>query len=294
MSSSLERLLLRLEWRVVRRVEGRLQGAYRTVHRGSGVDLAGLRAYTEGDDARYIDWNVTARMDEPHVRVFNEDRDLTVWLALDASSSMQAGPPGRGKRDVLTELALLLTRLFARGGNRVGAVLYDTGAARIVPPGRGRRHVLRMAAELERASAHPGRGTTDLAAMLDAVAHAARRRALVVVVSDFIGQGDWERALLRLTRRHEVVALRVLDASDDELPEAGLIVVEDPETGEQLVVDSSDPLFRARLRAGVDARDAFVASGMRRAGVSLHQIDTDRDLADALVDVVTSTRDRRL
>src|SRR5580692_10057786 len=287
-----ERLLLRLEWRVVRRLDGRLAGGYRTAHRGTGTDLAGLREYVEGDDARHIDWNVTARLNEPQLRPFNEDRELTV------------------------SLALVLARLFGRGGNRVGALLYDVPGhqVRTVPPGTGRRHALRIGAELARTelartklartklartklartngSGRRG-GTTDLAAMLDAVAKLARRRALIVVISDFIGDGDWERSLLRLVPRHEVVALRVIDTADDELPDAGLVVVEDAETGEQLLIDSSDPLLRARLRAGVEERDARLAAGMSRAGVPIHRIDTSADLVTALIEVVASTRRRR-
>jgi uncharacterized protein (DUF58 family) len=292
MPAAPEKLLLRLEWRVVRRLDGQIQGGHRTAHRGSGTDFAGLRAYVEGDDARHIDWNVTARLNEPHIRMFNEDRELTVWLVLDRSASMAAGKPGRGKHDVLAELALVLARLFARGGDRVGALLFDTGVLRVVPPGADRRHVLRIGAELDRTADARGGATTDLAAMLDAVARFARRRSLILVVSDFIGDGDWERSLLRLTRRHEVVALRIVDTADDVLPETGLIVVEDAETGEQLVVDSGDPLFRVRFRAAVDDRDSHLAAGMRRAGVPVHHIDTDRDLADALVEVVARTRDR--
>jgi uncharacterized protein (DUF58 family) len=318
-----ERLLLRLEWRVLRRLEGRVAGGYRTAHRGPGTDLAGLRPYGEGDDARHIDWNVTARLNEPQLRVFNEDRELTVWLVLDRSASMTVGAPGRGKHEVLSELAVVVARMFSRGGNQVGALLYDNGAVRTVPPGSGRRHVLHIAAELGRAGpaeraaiagprrgepgqrppsgarrrareALPHRGPTDLAAMLDAVAKLAKRRSLIIVISDFIGGGDWERSLLRLGVRHEVVALRVVDAADDELPDAGLVVVEDAETGEQLVVDSGDPLLRARLRAAVEERDASLAAGMRRAGVPVHRIDTTADLATALIEVVASTRRRRL
>jgi uncharacterized protein (DUF58 family) len=309
MRTAPEPLLARLEWRVVRRLDGRLAGGYRTAHRGTGTDLVGLREYTEGDDARHIDWNVTARLNEPQLRVFTEDRELTVWLVLDRSASMTVGVPGRGKDDVLSELALVLARLFGRSGNRVGALLYDTGAVRTVPPGSGRRHALRIGAELARTveagrppagqhgtgqhGAGQYRGTTDLAAMLDTVAKLARRRALIVVISDFIGDGDWGRSLLRLVPRHEVVALRVIDAADDELPDVGLVVVEDAETGEQLVIDSSDPLLRARLRAGVDERDDRLAAGMSRAGVPIHRIGTDADLATALIEVVASTQRRR-
>jgi len=301
MRTAPERLLVRLEWRVIRRLDGRLAGGYRTAHRGSGTDLAGLREYTEGDDARHIDWNVTARLNEPQLRVFTEDRELTAWLVLDRSASMTVGAPGRGKDDVLSELALVLARLFGRGGNRVGALLYDsglydTGTVRTVPPGTGRRHALRIGAELARTAdgsrraVGQKRGTTDLAAMLDAVAKLARRRALIVVISDFIGDGDWGRSLLRLVPRHEVVALRVVDAADNALPDVGLVVVEDAETGEQLVIDSGDPLLRARLRAGVEERDARLDAGMRRAGVPIHRISTDADLATALIEVVSSTQ----
>lgn len=331
MRTATDRLLLRLEWRVVRRLEGRVQGGYRTARQGTGFDLAGLRDYVEGDDARRIDWNATARLNEPVTRIYNEDRELTVWLVLDCSASMAAGPPGRGKRDVLAELTLVLGLLFGRGGNRVGALLYDTppggdgrgherpgvarrgvrrtavaaraAGTRVVPPGAGRRQVLRIAAELARASqsgqvggagrtGRAGGVTTDLGVMLETVAKLARRRSLIVVVSDFIGAGEWERALSRLARRHEVVALRVTDTSDDVLPAAGLIVIEDAETGEQLIIDSSDPLLRARLDAGVSARDTALAAGMRQAGVPLHRIGTDSDLARALIEIVSETRRR--
>jgi uncharacterized protein (DUF58 family) len=287
-----DRLLLRLEWRVIRRLDGRVQGAYRTPYRGSGMDFAGLRPYAEEDDARHIDWNATARLDEPQVRQFTEDRELTVWLVLDRSASMNVGPPGRGKQDVLAELALVLARLFGRGGNRVGAVLHDGAATRVVPTGTGRGHALRIGHEIERA-ATPAAVTTDFAVMLDAVSALARRRSLIIVVSDFIGTGEWDKPLLRLVHRHDVVALRVVDAADDDLPEAGLLLVEDAETGEQLLVDTSDPLFRSRYRAGVDARDAELDGRMRRAGVPLHRVGTDRDVLEALVEVVAGTRWRR-
>lgn len=294
MTSAPDRLLLRLEWRVIRRLDGRVLGGYRTAYRGSGLDFAGLRGYVEEDDARHIDWNATARLDEPVVRQFTEDRELTLWLVLDRSASMTVGAPGQGKHDLLAELALILARLFGRGGNRVGALLYDGVTSRVVPPGIGRRHVLRIGHELERTATPPKAGaTTDVAAMLGAVASLGRRRSLIIVVSDFIGAGEWDRPLLRLAHKHDVVALRVVDAADDNLPEAGLVLIEDTETGEQLLVDSSDPLLRARLRAAVDERDSALVAGMRRAGVPMHRIETDRDPVEALVEVVASTRWRR-
>lgn len=294
MSTAPDRLLLRLEWRVIRRLDGRIQGGYRTVHRGIGMDLAGVRPYTDGDDARHIDWNVTARLDELHVREFTEDRELTAWLVLDRSASMLVGAPGRGKHDVADELALVLARLLGRGGNRVGAVLYDTGSVQIIRPGTGRRHALRIGAELAR-SGDPRHGpTTDLAAMLDAVASVAKRRALVVVISDFIGSPGWEGPLLRLAHRHEVVALRIVDTADDVLPSVGLILVEDAETGEQVLVDSSDPVFRSRFAGEVAGREAALADGMKRAAVPLHRVETSADLVDTLVGIVGETRRRRV
>jgi len=292
MISAPDRLLLRLEWRVVRRLDGRLQGDYRTPRRGSGLDFHGLRPYVEGDDARDIDWNVTARLDEPQVREFNEDRELTTWLVLDRSASMVVGGPGRMKQDVLAELALILARLLGRSGNRVGAILYDTGTTRIVPPGTGRGHALRIGRELDSGPDSLAAATTDLAAMLDTVASLARR-CLVVVISDFIGTGAWQRPLFRLAHRNEVAALRIVDGADDALPEVGLIVVEDAETGEQILVDSGDPWFRARFRDGVDEREDGLRSGMRRAGVPLHRVDTGSDLVEVLLAVIAETQRRR-
>lgn len=287
-----DRLLHRLEWRVLRRLEGRLQGAYRTTHRGAGVDLAGLRDYVDTDDARRIDWVATARVGETLVRDYNEDRDLTVWLVLDRSASMDVGVAGRSKVEVLTELALLLTRLFARSGNRVGAVLYDGAVARVVPAGTGRAQALRIGHELQR-DLRPATTTTDLAAMLTAVAVPARRRALVIVISDFIGSGPWKRPLARLAHRHDVVALRIVDAADNAVPDVGLLVVEDAETGEQLLVDAADPMFQAGIRSAVAAREADVSGVLRQVAVPLHQVRTDQDLVEALVHVVAATRWRR-
>lgn len=292
MTSPPDRLLRRLEWHVVRRLDGRLQGAYRTVFRGTGVDFSDVRPYTAEDDVRHIDWNVTARLDEPHVRVYTEDRELTAWLVLDQSASMRFG--ATGKDSVLTELAVCLARLFTQGGNRVGAVLYDNRVQRVIPARSGRTHVLHLAHELMRPPAAGADGrATDLDAMLRLAASTARRRSLVFVVSDFIGEVDWEPALRRLNQRHEVVAIRVLDPMELEIPDLGLVLVEDAETGEQLLADTSDPLFQQRFRAEVGARERALAASMRQAGVASHQVRTDEDLAAALIGMVRRTKRRR-
>lgn len=291
MAGAPEKLLRRLEWRLGRRLDGRLQGAYRTVWHGTGIDFADLRAYVPEDDVRHIDWNVTARLDEPFVRQYSEDRELTAWLVVDRSASMRFGG-GAGKESVATELAVALSRLVSQGGNRVGAILYDNDAQRVVPPRSGRDQVLRIAYELMRPPVSRGPGaTTDLTAMLRlAAATTVKRRSLVFVMSDFIGEPGWDRPLAQLTHRHEVVVIRVVDPAELDLPDLGLILVEDAETGEQLLVDTSDPLLRERLAGQVGAREDQVAAGMRAAGADAHRITTDQDLMAALAGLVAHSR----
>jgi uncharacterized protein (DUF58 family) len=294
MTTAPERLLRRLEWRLGRRLDGRLQGAYRTVWHGTGIDFTDLRVYLPEDDVRHIDWNVTARMDEPYVRLYTEDRELTCWLVIDRSASMRFGT--QGKESVAADLAIALGRLVSQGGNRVGAILFDNDAQQVIPPRTGRDQILRITRDLTRppATGKIGR-TTDLSAMFRlAAATTVRRRSLIFLMSDFIGDPGWERDLTRLTHRHEVVVIRVVDPAELDLPDLGVILVEDAETGEQLLVDTSDPLLRSRLATQVGAREDAVAAAMRKAGVDAHRITTDQDLLAALVSMVQrSGRERR-
>ena len=287
-----ERLLRRLEWRVVRRLDGLLQGEHRSLFRGTGVDFTDLREYEPGDDLRHIEWNVTARLDTPFVREYVEDREVTTWLLLDVSRSMAFGPVDRQKDRVMTEVAAALAVIMARGGGRVGAVLFDSTVRRIVPPRTGRRHVLRIVQEL----LHPpgdAADVTDLAAAVRAVDGLARRRSLVLLVTDFVSPGDWPGALGRLARRHEVAALQVTDRREVDLAAAGMLYVEDAETGEQIFVDSDDDGFRSRLRTVALERRAEVAEACQRAGVDRHVVSTDEDLVRALVRVASRRRRRR-
>jgi len=288
-----EALLRRLEWRVVRRLDGRLQGDYRTLFRGSGVDFTDLREYTPGDDLRHLDWNVTARMDTPYVREYVEDREVTCWLLLDRSASMGFGPVDRQKSLVVAEVATTLAHVLSRGGNRTGAVLFDDGVD-VVPPGQGRNHVLRIAESLLRPPpAGSARSTTDLSALLKAGLGLARRRSLVVVVSDFISQPGWERPLSLLARKHDVVAVQVVDPRESELPAVGMVYVEDAETGEQIFVDTDDPVFRERLRAAAAERQDAVVAAARRAGTQVHTVATDEDLVRALARISHLRRQQR-
>jgi uncharacterized protein (DUF58 family) len=311
-----ERLLRQLEWRVVRRLDGRLQGDYRSLFRGSGLDFTNLREYEPGDDLRHIEWNVTARMDTPYVREYVEDREVTAWLLLDHSASMGFGPVDRQKDLVLAEVATTLALVLTRRGNRVGMVVFDRDVERVLPARSGRDQVLQIAdllldrrntrAAATEPPAVPSRGwrrargaqrpelhVTDLGAMLNRSAGMIRRRSLVVVVSDFISEPGWEQALGRLGRRHEVVALQISDPREDELPDVGSIYVEDTETGEQIFVDTSDRGFRTRLKAAADERQAAIDEATRSAGVDLHQIRTDEDLVRSLLRISALRRSRR-
>jgi uncharacterized protein (DUF58 family) len=286
-----ERVLRRLEWQVIRRLDGRLQGDYRTLLRGHGTDFRDLRSYEWGDDVRHIDWNVTARMDELFVREFMEDRELTAWLLLDRSRSMAFGTVERTKERVLCELAATLGQLLVRGGNRVGAVVYDGDRQWTIPPRQGRNQVLALVRELLRPVS--GGSVTDLNRLLDTAARLMRRRSLVVLISDFISEPGWERSLLRLTERHEVVAVRLVDPREYELPDAGLLFVQDAETGDQLLVDSSDPELRRRLLAAAEAQDETIRHAVASARVDLHVVSTEDDLVSAFVRMAGSGRRRR-
>jgi uncharacterized protein (DUF58 family) len=293
MTKASDRLLRRLEWQVIRRLDGRLQGTYRTVWHGVGIDFTDLREYMPEDDVRHIDWNVTARMDEIFVRQYTEERELTAWLVLDRSASMRGGVPGLGKDSALNDLAICLARLLSQNGNRIGAVLFDNDLQRMIPPSTGRPQALRLAHELEKSTTATASGTTtDLAAMLKLAANVARRRSLVFVLSDFIGEPGWDRELARLAHRHEVVTVRLVDPAELDLPDLGMVVVEDAETGEQILVDTSDPLLRQRLQAEVQSRETALAEAMSQTGVTAHRITTDQDLVAALVDMVRRSRRR--
>ena len=288
-----ERLLRLLEWRVVRRLDGRLQGDYRTLFRGTGVDFTDLREYEPGDDLRHIDWNVTARMDTPYVREYVEDREVTAWLLLDRSASMGFGPVDRQKSLVLAEIATTIAHILARGGNRIGAALFD-GGIETIPPGQGRNQVLRISQALLRPPpADRSKDTTDLSRLLRAALGLARRRSLLIIVSDFITQPGWEQPLALLARRHDVVAIQVVDPRESELPAVGMVYVEDAETGEQIFVDTNDAVFRARLATAARERQEALVAAARRAGTEIHPVATDDDLVRARARISELRRRRR-
>jgi uncharacterized protein (DUF58 family) len=290
--SAPEEILQRLDWKVIRRLDGVLQGDYRSLFRGNGIDLVDLREYQPGDDVRAIDWNVTARMDTPYVREYVEDREVTAWFLLDLSPSVDFGSVDteRVKRTVLIDFAATMARVLTRRGNRVGAILYDTEVERVLPARGGRDQVLRMIDDLLRQPRLTHAPFTDLGPLLQAGNNAVKRRSLVFVISDFISLPGWERQLSLLNRRHEVLAVRLTDPREVELPDVGPLIMEDAETGEQLYVDTHDAGFRRRFAEAARRREIDVNAAFKRAGVEALSLSTDEDLVRAIVRMATLRR----
>lgn len=282
-AESARALLRRLEWTVLRRLDGLLQGDYRTLMRGTGMDLADLREYQHHDDVRHIDWNVTARLQQPHVRVFTEDREMCAWFLLDLSPSMDFGSGEQRKRQMSSEFVAVLSSMLTRHGNRVGAMLYGSGVDAVVPARGGRAHVLKLLHTLQMRPDGAESGGTRLHELLESAANLVRRRSTVFVVSDFISETGWEKPLGLLAQRHEVLAVRLLDPLELELPDLGLIPIRDLETGEQLMVDTHDAGFRKRFARIAAQREADLRQSLVRAGVDTLELSTDDDLVDVLL-----------
>ena len=278
-----EKLLARLEWSVVRKLDGLLQGDYRTLFRGMGLDFADLREYQLHDDIRHIDWNVTARTQVTHVRVYNEDRDITAWFLLDLSPSVDVGSGDRTKREVLTEFVGVLARLLIHHGNKVGAILFDGVNELMIPPRAGRRQVTYL---LEKIITHPRRlraPQTDIGQFLMRAGAALKRRSVVFVVSDFVSRPGWEGPLTAINQRHEALAVRVVDPMEIGLPDIGLLAFQDAETGEQVFVDTTDPGFRRRFATLAEQWEQTIVSGFMTAGVDALELSTADDLLDAIL-----------
>ena len=288
-----EHVLRRLEWTVIRRLDGLLQGDYRTLMRGAGLDLADLREYQYHDDVRHIDWNVTARLQIPHVRVFTEDREMASWFLLDLSPSVDFGSGEQRKRNVSADFVAVLARLLTRHGNRVGAMLYGAGVDTVIPTRGGRGHVLNLLHSMQVRPVSNEVGATRLKDLLDSAAGVIKRRSTVFVVSDYISEPGWERALGLLAQRHEVVAVRLLDPMELQLPDLGLLTMRDAESGEQILVDTHDAGFRKRFARIAAQREAQLRESLVKAGVDALELSTDGDLVDAIVRF-TELRKRRV
>ncbi|HEX4901636.1 MAG TPA: DUF58 domain-containing protein [Acidimicrobiales bacterium] len=276
-------VLRRLELQVTRRLDGLLHGDYRGLVPGHGSETGETRPYVPGDDVRRIDWNVSARSVQTHVRESVADRELETWLLVDRSPSLDFGTARTTKATLAVEAVGAIGFLTARTGNRLGAVIADADRATVVPARPGREHLLAVLHALL-TGARPGStvgrrtapGATDLAAALRHLVVPPRRRGLVVVVSDFLSTDGWGRVLRGLAARHEVVAVEVVDPRELELPPVGLLTVVDPETGRTREVPTNRRT-RQRYAAAAAQQRRGIADELRRAGASHLQLRTDRD-----------------
>ena len=292
-TSTPERILQRLDWQVIRRLDGILQGDYRSLFYGFGLDLADLREYQPGDDIRYIDWNVTARVNTPYIRQYVEDRDITAWFLLDLSPSVDFGTVNSLKRDCLVHFVTVMARLLTRHGNRVGAMIYGSRVERIIPARGGRLQVLRLINDLLKQPHLERSPVTDLNALLATAFNSIKRRSLIFVVSDFFSSPGWERPLGLLSQRHEVLAVRLWDPREIELPDIGMVIMEDAETGEQLFVDTHEKKFRVHFKAAAERRQAALDSAFRQASVDVLPLSTEDDLVRAIVSFAARRKQRK-
>jgi len=278
-----EGLLRALDVSIGRRVEGLLAGDFRSNLLGTGSELAMVRPYVPGDDVRRIDWNVTARTCEPHVRVDLAERVLVTWLALDTSASMQFGTADRRKADVAEGVAVALGHLATRRGNRLGVVTFGGQTAHILPPRQGRAGLVGLLSALR---SDPGAGAAGASSIAEALARTgslARQKSLVVVVSDFRGSRNWRRPLLELAGHHDVIAVEIRDPREQELSNVGLLWLVDPETGRQLRVDTRSRRLRERFAVAASAERADVARTFGSAGARHVVLTTSGDWLRTLV-----------
>jgi uncharacterized protein (DUF58 family) len=272
-----EGLLKALELTVARRVDGMLAGDHRSSLLGRGTELAQVRPYVPGDDVRLIDWNVTARTTEPHVRVHLAERVLVTWVVLDMSPSMTFGTATRRKADVALGVTLAVGHAATIRGNRVGLVGFGGATERVLPPTQGRAGLVGLLLALRDGHEPDGLSGMSLAAALTRVAGAARQRALIVVVSDFRGPRDWRKAVLRLAGRHQVVAMEIRDPREQALEPVGTVWLVDPESGHELQIDTNDRTLRTRFAEAAIAERASVARDLASAGVAHAVLSTDGD-----------------
>jgi uncharacterized protein (DUF58 family) len=267
--------LRRVELAVSHKVFGRRDGRHPSLVLGPGVEPGEARPYEPGDDIRRMDWSILARTGEPHVRDAIQERDLDVAVLVDRSGSLDFGTVGWRKADLAVSVASVVSGLAVLGGDRIGAVMATAAGPRIVPIRTGRRHLTGLLGSVARS---PLGGEVDLGRAIDGLRHVLRRRGLAVVVSDFIAPAEtWSPALARLGRRSEVIAVEVVDPRELRLPDVGLLVIEDPETGRQRTIDTSDDRFRGRLAEAAVRRRVARATGIRRSGATHLVLRTDRE-----------------
>ncbi|HEU4648957.1 MAG TPA: DUF58 domain-containing protein [Gemmatimonadales bacterium] len=280
----------RLEITTRQLVRDLVAGEYASAFRGTGIEFAEVREYLPGDDVRMIDWKVTARLGSAFVKRYHEEREVGVLLVVDASASGMFGSRVRTKRELATEVAAVLGLAAARSNDRVGLALFTDRVERFVPPAKGRRQALRLMSELL-AFEPAGRGT-DLAGSLRFLEPMLRRRSVLFVVSDFLAQG-WHDPFARISRRHDVIAVQIVDPRERTLPAAGLITLRDPESGAWRAVDTDSAAVRDGFRRRMQEWDAAFERGLHECGADLIRLETAAPYAEPLISFFRR-RERRL
>jgi uncharacterized protein (DUF58 family) len=284
------RQIRRLQLRARRAVEDLLGGEYHSVFKGSGIAFEEVREYQPGDDIRTIDWNVTARMGHPFIKRFVEERELTVMLLVDCSASHHFGTQLQQKREVAAELAAILAFSAIRNNDKVGLVEFTDRVERFVPPRKGARHVLRLIRDV--LFFQPGQRRTSIKEGLDFLSRVLHRRAIVFLLSDFIDRG-YERALKRTAKRHDLIAIRLVDPREHSMPGVGFLEVEDAETGQRVILDTSSRQVREEFVRAARQRGEALAQMLRAARIDLIEVSTDGGHLDALIHFFR-LRERRL
>jgi uncharacterized protein (DUF58 family) len=305
-------LLQTLSWPVIRRLDGIFQGDHETLFHGTGMRMSDIREYQAGDDVRHLDWNVSARTGTLHVRTFHEERELTAWFLIDTSNSLSFQSVGPSKQQMVEQVVGALAGLLVRHGDRLAAML-DSGSSssplRLLPPGSAQSHVVRLLEMMQLQTNNPDIGTkrsggtpsgskedsssTRLTPMLERALAVIRRRSLVILVSDFWVAPGWEQALRRLAQRHDVLCIQVIDPLEMQLPDVGMITVQDSESGEQVLVDTGDPVIRSRYETIMRQRQADIKDACTLSGADFLQLSADQLLLRQLMNYLAFRKKRK-
>jgi uncharacterized protein (DUF58 family) len=280
---AVDQLLRRSRWPVLRRLGFHPGGDERSALRGTGLEYSDVREYQAGDDPRTIEWNITARSDRPYVRESLPDRGLDAWLLVDTTRSLDWGTARCLKRQLALEFSAVVGQLLIGRGNRVGALLFDDRVRSIIPPSAGRTALLQLIARMERAAETPAEGPTDLGRALTEAGRLIRRPSMMVLISDFMTPGGWQQPLSALAIRHEVVAVWIMDPREREIPDVGVVTFEDPENGEQILVDTRSAHLRARFQEAAGAQRATIRADLLRARAAVAELSTAAEVVPQLV-----------
>jgi len=282
--------LKKIEIHTARLANDQLAGTYHSVFKGRGMAFSEVRQYQAGDDVRFIDWNVSARMNDVYVKLFTEEREMTVMLLVDLSASERFGSVARPKVETVAELAALLAFSAIKNNDRVGLIMFTDRVERFVPPKKGKGHVMRVVAEI--LNAKPEGTGTDIRCALDLLGHVARRRSVAFLVSDFIAEG-YEKQLRIASAKHDLIPVQVVDPREEELPNVGLALVEDLESGDLIEIDTSDPAVRNAYNGRVAREKAKREQLFRKLRIDHVTIRTNRDYVTPIVDLFR-LRQRRM